>query len=765
MTTNLLREPPAGLATRPGQSAPQRTGTSAGPREPVGAVNYGGILPWSSFGWIDQLETVPELTWPNSIHTFNQMRNDSQVGGLYAGTCLPIRRFKWMVDAQDSDPAIAKMIAEDLNLPVKGDPSGYKKGRMKGRFNHDYFLRHALLALTYGHFFFEMEGEVRDSRWRMNRLSPRMPHTLTEINVERNGDLRSIKQATGPETPELEAGRLVPFAWDREGGNWLGRSLFRTMYKHWLIKDRLLRVDAIKHERNGMGIPFAKATQPDVVGTAAAREAQTIATKVKVGEEAGGFLPYGTDIELKGVQGNLPDTLASINYHDEAMARALLMMFMQLGQTKSGSRALGSEFINYFQLAQEAIAIWYIESLTEGFVDPWIDWNYGEDHEDRPVIVYEANDDPNLAVSDLVAMINAGLIVVDKELEEWIRGRHMMPDKQEGSPDPVPLFQRGGGAAGGGVQGPGGEGQPGTGDQNQPGERSSGDQPSPPNGGTPANPVSARRQQRTVTAAVEDTSPLMLPSRPLRRQPYTQEVQAQVNFAELESVYTTSLDHLVTAWTQVRDAQIQDLHDRIIDADGDLRALGDLATEVSGADHLISQMVVVANQGAQQAADEANRQGLNVSHPDTSSLRDSIAARAEAMDVLVRNSLADTASIHAVRLTGGSLTPAEVAGQVQSTLQSLSDSWLKDQFGGMLNQAMNAGRGLTFGSSQPSRIYASELLDNNTCTPCVGVDGTEYTSMDDAERDYPGGGFVSCSGGPRCRGTLVAVYDEVPAAV
>lgn len=762
MSTNLLRESPAGLATRPGQSAPQRTGTAAGPREPVGAVNYGGILPWSSFGWIDQLETVPELTWPNSIHTYNQMRNDSQVTGLYAGTCLPIRRFKWMVDPQDTDPAIARMIAEDLNIPVKGDPSGNKKGRLKGRFNHDHFLRHALLGLVYGHFFFEMEGELRDSRWRMKRMSPRMPHTLTEVNVERNGDLRSIKQATGPETPEIEASRLCSFAWDREGGNWLGRSLFRSMYKHWLIKDRLLRVDAIKHERNGMGVPIAKATVPDVVGTAAAREAQKMASKVKVGEEAGGFMPYGTDLELKGVQSNLPDTLASINYHDEAMARALLMMFMQLGQTKSGSRALGSEFINYFQLAQEAIAIWYIESLTEGFVDPWIDWNYGEAHEDRPVIVYEASDQPELAISDLVAMINSGLIVVDRELEEWIRGRHLMPDKEDGSPDPVPMFQR---AGAGGVQ-PGGEGQPGSGEQNQPGERSSGEQSSPPSGGTPGNPVSASRwQRRTVTAASETTSPLMLPSRPLRRQPYTQEIEAQVNYAELESAYTTSLEHLLMVWASVREQQIADLHDRIIDADGDLRALGDLTTDVSGVDHLVSQMTVVANQGAQQAADEANRQGLNISRPDTATLRDDISARAEAMDVLVRNSLADTASIHAVRLTGGSLSPAEVADQVQERLQGLSDAWLKSQLGGMLNQAMNAGRSLTFGVSKPSLIYASELLDVNTCQPCAQVDGTEYPSMDDAMKDYPGGGFASCSGGGNCRGTLVAVYDEVPAAV
>jgi hypothetical protein len=62
--------------------------------------------------------------------------------------------------------------------------------------------------------------------------------------------------------------------------------------------------------------------------------------------------------------------------------------------------------------------------------------------------------------------------------------------------------------------------------------------------------------------------------------------------------------------------------------------------------------------------------------------------------------------------------------------------------------------------TQPKYIYASELLDNNTCAACAGIDGTQYENVDDAERDYPGGGFTDCAGGERCRGMLIAVYGE-----
>lgn len=63
----------------------------------------------------------------------------------------------------------------------------------------------------------------------------------------------------------------------------------------------------------------------------------------------------------------------------------------------------------------------------------------------------------------------------------------------------------------------------------------------------------------------------------------------------------------------------------------------------------------------------------------------------------------------------------------------------------------------------PSAIYASELLDRNTCTPCSHVDGREYARLADALVDYPSGQYVGCDGGDRCRGTLVYVWPtEAP---
>lgn len=60
----------------------------------------------------------------------------------------------------------------------------------------------------------------------------------------------------------------------------------------------------------------------------------------------------------------------------------------------------------------------------------------------------------------------------------------------------------------------------------------------------------------------------------------------------------------------------------------------------------------------------------------------------------------------------------------------------------------------------PVNIYASELLDSNTCGPCDHIDGQNFATLADALAAYPNGTYKDCGGGDRCRGTLVFVWPE-----
>jgi hypothetical protein len=160
--------------------------------------------------------------------------------------------------------------------------------------------------------------------------------------------------------------RLVAYVHDREGGNWLGFSLLRPAYKHWLIKDRLLRVEAQTIERNGMGVPLYKAAEGELDLSAGSNMAKSW----RAGESAGSAIPNGADMVLRGVEGTLPDAKPSIRYHDEQIARAVLAHFLNLG-TQTGSWALGTTFADFFTLSLQTLAQQIADTATSTSSRTW----------------------------------------------------------------------------------------------------------------------------------------------------------------------------------------------------------------------------------------------------------------------------------------------------------------------------------------------------------------------------------------------------------
>lgn len=398
---------------------------------------FGGML-WNSL--VDEVEQIPDLRWApygqGSIKAYDKMRTDPQVAGLLLGLTLPIRRYGWHVEPNGATDQSAEQFAEDLGLPIKDQPRA-TLGRTKGRFSHDEHLRHALLALPLGHMFFEQVGEIVDGRWRLRKLSPRMPHSISRIELNETGGLAAIWQRAARAEDRIPVDRLVAYVWEREASNWTGRSLLRAMYGPWLVKQRLVRVDALKHERNGMGVPISRQTVPETQ-PGALLEARKMAESIRAGEIAGAALPYGFDVDLKGVSGSLPDTLASIRYCDEVMARSVLMMFMMLGQTETGSRALGNTFVDYISLNQQAIADWYTDITSAHVGEDWTDWNDGPLAQ-SPRIGYTRDEHQELAIADFLLLIESGVVTVSDEDETAIRERYDLPEKSD-TPRQLPSF-------------------------------------------------------------------------------------------------------------------------------------------------------------------------------------------------------------------------------------------------------------------------------------------------------------------------------------
>lgn len=713
-------------------------------RNEIGQANV-GIIPWT--GISDGSEDVPELAWPNSVRTYSKIRTDGQVASLLRGVTLPIRRFRWFIDPNGARDEIVQHVATDLGLPINGDNDPGPQPRQRDRFVWDTHLRHVLLKLVWGHMFFEQNVRIVNDQpggTHLRKLAPRMPATIQEINAAPDGGLEWIKQfGTGNPTPgggpwgsgaspPIPVNRLVAHINDQEGGNWFGYSMLRPTYKHWLLKDRLLRVDALKHERNGMGVPTIEAQQGATTRQMA--ELNAMAQRYKSGEMSGGALPYGAKLRLVGVEGALPDTLASIKYQDEQMARIFLEMFMQLGTTSHGTRNLGSTFLDFFSMSLEAVASDIALVTTSHVVEDIVDWNWGID-EGAPRVGFEAQDDKSLIVDDLVSLIDSGAIVVDEDTERWVRERYEMPPIAPDRPEPAPPV----------VVAPIPPAVP----------------PTPTPATARGNPARVRgkgflRRWRTRAASSKT-----LPTRPLWREPNEHEVRAGTNFKTIEADWTTNTADLIAAWkADVAPNLQQSLYDAIealVDA-GDIAGLGALTLPAGmGIDTLVEHMTAAAIAGVDQAHAEAASQGVAIVKPEAPA--DRLAGRAAAIDGIMSRSLADVGSRVALLHTGDTATGAEVAQAVRDHIEGLSDTYLNDMLGNAVTTATNDGRTEVM-SQAPATFYASELLDESTCDECEAIDGTEYGSLDEADADYPAGGYGDCAGGPRCRGTLVAVYEE-----
>jgi hypothetical protein len=285
----------------------------------------------------------------------------------------------------------------------------------------------ALLMLVYGHSYFEQVYRIESGMARLRKLAWRPSSTIAAINVAIDGGLDSIEQygiVGAAVTKPIPVNRLVAYVHDREGGDWVGTSILRPAYKNWLIKDRLLRVQAQTIDRNGMGVPLYKGAENEQDLS----KGSELAKAWRSGDASGAAVPNTADLVLRGVEGDLPDADPAIRYHDEQIARAVLAHFLNLG-TQTGSWALGTTFADFFTFSLQTLAEQLADVANAHIVEDLVDVNFGED-EPAPRLVFDEIGSRREATAAAIKMlIDAGAIFPDRQLEEFIRLAYGLPAK------------------------------------------------------------------------------------------------------------------------------------------------------------------------------------------------------------------------------------------------------------------------------------------------------------------------------------------------
>ncbi|MCA1571719.1 MAG: hypothetical protein LC798_15675 [Chloroflexi bacterium] len=726
------------------------------------AVNplQGGIAPWATFT-SQAREHVPELTGRVAHATYEKILTDTKAWELFSGTVLPVESYEWWLDPNGNDLGRVALLAEDFGLPV-GPPEEREDDAehtsLPDEFDFGDIVHEALYALAFGHYYFEWTGEIRQGLWRLTELAPMHPSTIREIRGTRSGRLDWVTQ-DGAESvtlmggtlwagqaPRIRPNNLIPFVfWPDATRRWTGRSLLRPIYRPWLCKDCLVRIDLTNHERAG-GVPWVS-TDERYAGQDLS-DLQRLAAEFRVDEEGGAALPPGAMLNLARVAGS--DAVASLRWHDEQMVGSWHAMVRQLGTTLTGSRALGGTFQDLEALFRRSIAEWLRKTVNRWALARWWYWNFGE--RDGPVLRFTA---PALEASSETEPVPAPGADPPPE------GGGPPPRAATARPSPRPA-----GADAPREVRPGSGRAPASGASAPRGSNADGIRRGAQARGNGEHGVRASGAEAPADDVTGGAfSRHRLPDRELRRQAYPHEVTAAVDFAAIEVAYDDATDRLdslfLSEWLPQQTAAIGDAitYTRSGTARQRVRAvdMARIRVPVVGAGAIADVLYDVAVQGASEALAELGAQGHPLDAPSEAALRALVNDHAAAVAEMISDGLALAARRRAVQLTGAGMTPAALAGEVVGYLEGLAHDWERQQLAGAAQQGLNAGRLHVYEQVEPvASYYISALLDGATCAPCREDDGRELDSMAEVRRILPAGGNASCLGGPRCRCTAVA---------
>lgn len=374
-------------------------------------------------GVADTGEYLENLDGFTGRTVYDQMRrSDGQIGAVLQAIILPIRQANYFIEPASEDPKDIE-IAEQTTKDFLEDMT----------ITWDDVIRHASLMFPFGFSVLEKIWEVRDGRVVPRKFDPRLPQSIFEwVWDDKNDRLVGPKQVdTDGEEITLPIEKVLVFTVDREGDNWEGKSILRNAYKSWYIKDKLEKINAIKHDRHGVGIPVMSVPSTVKEGDDQWNATEEILQNIQANEQAYVITPEGYGFSLVGGGGSEggtgTDALPSIKYYDEMIARSVLAMFLNLGSTDTGSRALGESFVATFLMSLQAYADYICSVITRFAIREYVDYNWTVT--DYPTL--KVRRIRQLDPTVIAELVKARVITPDLDVENIIRKEVDFPEKEE----------------------------------------------------------------------------------------------------------------------------------------------------------------------------------------------------------------------------------------------------------------------------------------------------------------------------------------------
>jgi phage gp29-like protein len=342
-----------------------------------------------------------------ALKNFNEMRsNDATVEASLSVIKTPIQAAEYYVDPASEDEAdveVADFVYDNLF---------HINDWMKT-------LWEILTYLEFGHSLFEMSFEPRE-------VNGKLRIALKDFGFRKQTTITAWQQPDGSAgvTQQLPAGavgiplvRLVRFTNRQEGDNFVGRSVLRTSYKHWFMKDKLYKIDAVGHERQALGV--LDITVPSGATEADKIKIRAAARALRASQNSYIEHPENWVIEFMNMQaGSMKDTEPSINHHDRQIMKNVLASFMEIGSAGSSGAYSASETQSaVFDKAVENVARYVVNVLQNTVVRALVDLNFTD--RDYPKLrVGKISDDNVPVLSEAVAKYSAAGVLHARPADE-----------------------------------------------------------------------------------------------------------------------------------------------------------------------------------------------------------------------------------------------------------------------------------------------------------------------------------------------------------
>lgn len=365
-------------------------------------------------------------------------RSDSQVFATLLACELPIRSTKRFIDAARDENDQVTTEAEEVAKFVSDALF------QKMDITRDALLLEILTMLPFGFSVFEKVRKVEDDKVILEKIASRKQSTIRRRQtslwyawIEQRLPFSDDESYKTNWFVDIPAEKLLIFTFRQEGDNYEGVSILRSSYKNRRYKEELYKFDAVKHERQSVGVPVIRpgdgATPEDIA------LCEEIVENIRA-NEAGGIVMPGTreswrNFEFANMNAwSTSDLRTSINHHNREIAKNILAQFMELWNTESWSRALSEDQSDFFLLWLAAVANHICDIFNRFLIPELVDYNFNVT--EYPHLKFSKLWSVNYQTlsSSLSTLSSAGIITPDEKLETHIRDVFDLPSKMEEVP-------------------------------------------------------------------------------------------------------------------------------------------------------------------------------------------------------------------------------------------------------------------------------------------------------------------------------------------